>query len=71
MFGKTREALRHLEVPQSSVGAPLPSLLANEDVLFVCYPTPPILEDVDAARAQLLHAPLRSEEGRSIGRGTP
>lgn len=37
MFGKTREALRRLEVPQSSVGAPLPSLLANEDVLFVCY----------------------------------
>ncbi|KQZ31500.1 MULTISPECIES: hypothetical protein [Caulobacter] len=37
MFGKSKEALVRLDVPQSSVGAPLPSLVADEQTLFVCY----------------------------------
>jgi hypothetical protein len=34
---RSTEKLVRLSVPQSSVGAPLPAILADERTLFVCY----------------------------------
>ncbi len=34
---RPKESLTRLDVPQSSVGAPLPVVLADERTLFVCY----------------------------------
>jgi hypothetical protein len=61
MFGKTRETLRRLEVPQSSVGAPLPSLVADEHTLFVCYLTQTYEPDWDGSTIRMVEQDSEGE----------
>lgn len=61
MFGKSKEALVRLDVPQSSVGAPLPSLVADEHTLFVCYLVQAYDPNWDGSTIQLMDLDSGSE----------
>lgn len=52
--GKPQEALVRLDLPQSCIGAPLPSLVADEHTLFVCYLLEARAPDWDGSTIRML-----------------
>jgi hypothetical protein len=59
--GKPQEALVPLDLPQSCVGAPLPSLVADEHTLFVCYLLQAHDPDWDGSTIRMLDADSAGE----------
>lgn len=56
-----QEALVRLDLPQSCIGAPLPSLVANEQTLFVCYLLEARDPDWDGSTIRMLDADSTGE----------